>query len=190
MVLRLIAGSPRRPGFDCLRRLPITACRAREGPTSPIDRLDPSIGGPGPHAFAVREECFRPRVKRAEHTHVHRLPLPTSVTIAIRPSCGGGMRADNHIFPKNGRGIFFAGGLDNNSDKQKRFVRPAKCSIMADYFRQTTSLQWLHSKGGIEVVIAVEVEGIDVGAVASFKSGGEVIANRRHPRCRGCSGEP
>ena len=119
MVLRLIAGSPRRPGFDCLRRLPITACRAREGPTSPIDRLDPSIGGPGPHAFAVREECFRPRVKRAEHPHVHRLPLPTSVTIAIRPSCGGGMRADNHVFPKNGRGIFYAKGVDICSDYTK-----------------------------------------------------------------------
>ena len=106
-------------GLCCLRRLPITACRAREGPRSPIDRLDPSIGGPGPHAFAVREECFRPRVKRAEHPHVHRLPLPTSVTIAIRPSCGGGMRADNHVFPKNGRGIFYAKGVDICSDYTK-----------------------------------------------------------------------
>src|SRR6185312_5817194 len=30
------------------------------------------------------------RITRAEHPHVHRIPLPTSVTIAIRPSCGGG----------------------------------------------------------------------------------------------------
>lgn len=30
-----------------------------------------------------------------------------------------GMREDNHIFPKNGRDIFFAGGLDTSSDKSK-----------------------------------------------------------------------
>jgi len=30
--------------------------------------------------------------------HVHRIPLPTSVTIAIRPSDGGGMAASMHIF--------------------------------------------------------------------------------------------
>jgi hypothetical protein len=38
--------------------------------------------------------------------HVHRIPLPTLVTIAKRPSGGGGTRADNHIFPKNGSEIF------------------------------------------------------------------------------------
>ena len=105
MVLRLIAGSPRRPGFDCLRRLKAIAFR-----------LDPSVGGPGPHAFAVREECVRRRAMRAEHPHVHRIPLPTSVTIAIRPSCGGGMREDNHMFLENGRRIFFRKGLDMVSD--------------------------------------------------------------------------
>ena len=31
------------------------------------------------------------RFLRAEHHRVHRIPLPTSVTIAIRPSSGGGM---------------------------------------------------------------------------------------------------
>jgi len=105
MVLRLIAGSPRRPGFDCLRRLRVLTLR-----------LDPSIGGSGPHAFAVREGCFRPRVAALKHPHVHRIPLPTSVTIAIRPSCGGGMRRDDHMFLKNGRGIFFAEGVDKISD--------------------------------------------------------------------------
>jgi hypothetical protein len=43
MVDRLIARSPRRPGFGCLRRAKAFAFR-----------LDPSIGGTGPHAFAVR----------------------------------------------------------------------------------------------------------------------------------------
>src|SRR5258708_40159145 len=44
--LRLITRSPRRPGFDCLRRLKFIT-----------SRLDPSIGGPGPHAFAVRADA-------------------------------------------------------------------------------------------------------------------------------------
>ena len=43
---------------------------------------------------------------RAEHPHVHRNPLPTLVTIAKRPSGGGGMGGYNHGFPKNGSGIF------------------------------------------------------------------------------------
>jgi hypothetical protein len=33
---------------------------------------------------------------------VHRIPLPTSVTIAKRPSCGGGTVRRNHIFLING----------------------------------------------------------------------------------------
>jgi hypothetical protein len=56
---------------------------------------------------------------RAEHPGVHRIPLPTSVTIAIRPSCGGGMGEDNHAFLKNGREIFLSTRLDMISDKTK-----------------------------------------------------------------------
>jgi len=57
MVLTLITCSPRRPGFDCLRRLKVISLR-----------LNPSIGGPGPHAFAVRERCLRRRAQRALNT--------------------------------------------------------------------------------------------------------------------------
>jgi len=77
-------------------------------------RLDPSVGGTGPHGLTVREDAFVHAPKCAEHPHVHRIPLPTSVTIAIRPSDGGGTRGEKHIFTKNGRGIFLAGGLDMN----------------------------------------------------------------------------
>ena len=53
-------------------------------------------------------------------TRVHRTPLPTSVTIAKRPSLiGSGMRGENHTLLKNGSTIFFAGGLDTISDKAK-----------------------------------------------------------------------
>jgi len=50
MVLQLIAASPRRPRFDCLR------------PPGLDPEVDPSIGRSGPHAFAVRKESLRPRV--------------------------------------------------------------------------------------------------------------------------------
>jgi hypothetical protein len=61
-------------GLSCLRRLKVITLR-----------LDPSVGGSGPHAFAVR--VSRARLARQR---VHRIPLPTSVTTAKRPSDGGG----------------------------------------------------------------------------------------------------
>jgi hypothetical protein len=51
-------------------------------------RLDPSVGGSGPHAFAVRDDVFVGAHARAAHHHVHRILFPTSVTIASRPSEG------------------------------------------------------------------------------------------------------
>jgi hypothetical protein len=50
-------------------------------------KLNASVGASGPHDFAVRSG-----VARLAPPCVHRIPLPTSVTIAIRPSCGGGIR--------------------------------------------------------------------------------------------------
>ena len=75
-------------------------------------RLDPSVGGPGPHAFAVREAAFVGAHKRAQQPHGHRIPPPTSVTIASRPSRGSRMQGGKHEFRKNGRGIFLRRGLD------------------------------------------------------------------------------
>jgi len=63
--LRLIARSPRCTGLDSHRRLP-----------NSLGKLDPSIGRSGPHAFAVREECFRQRDKRARAPR--RPPHPAS----------------------------------------------------------------------------------------------------------------
>jgi hypothetical protein len=76
--------------------------------------LDPSVGGPGQHDFAVR--IARARLSRRR---VHRIPPPTLVTIAKRPSSGGGTGAYNHEIPKNGRSIFLGRGLDVSSDKEK-----------------------------------------------------------------------
>src|SRR5262249_36981835 len=44
-------------------------------------QLDASVGAPGPYDFAVRDIVIRPLTRR-----VHRIPLPTFVTIAKRPS--------------------------------------------------------------------------------------------------------
>ena len=80
-------------------------------------RLDSSVGESGPHAFAVREKAFVGAQTRAEPPCGHRIPLPTSVTIAIRPSWWRRDGAeDNHNFRKNGREIFFEEGLDAISE--------------------------------------------------------------------------
>jgi len=57
---------------------------------------------------------------RAEHPHVHRNPLPTLVTIAKRPSGGGGMGGYNHDFPKNGSKLFSSRGLKRLIDLKDR----------------------------------------------------------------------
>jgi hypothetical protein len=61
-------------------------------------KLDASVGAPGPHDFTVRINAARQR-----HLRVHRIPHPTFVTIAKRPSCGqrdGGMVSTISDFPK------------------------------------------------------------------------------------------
>jgi hypothetical protein len=55
-----------------------------------LDELDACIGAPGPRDFAVRCSLIRLRNDCACGRRVHRIPLPTSVTIAKRPSCGNG----------------------------------------------------------------------------------------------------
>jgi len=91
-----------------LRALPgVPGLLATVARTFVTHKLDPSVGGSGPHDFAVR-----PGHARLARQSVHRIPLPTSVTIASRPSRGCGMRQVNHIFPKNGSRIFLPEGLD------------------------------------------------------------------------------
>jgi len=57
-------------GLSCHRHLADTSAK-----------LDTGVVMSGPHGFAVRSGALR-RVRR----RVHRIPHPTSVTIAIRPS--------------------------------------------------------------------------------------------------------
>jgi hypothetical protein len=75
-------------------------------------KLDASVGASGPHDFAVRESLFEKAARRtwyrsrrsfnegrsaplvSRRRRVHRIPHPTSVTIAKRPSEWDGMGID------------------------------------------------------------------------------------------------
>jgi hypothetical protein len=97
MGLRLIARSPWEPGFLA----PIISEIISR-------RLGLSVGRPGPHAFAVR-------VDDARRASSSRPSLPASRSVTIGQNAlyhRGGMAGQNHNFPKNGRQILFARGLD------------------------------------------------------------------------------
>src|SRR5881227_1885350 len=89
-------------GLFCHRRQQVTTCQ-----------LDASVEASGPHDFAVRLSNVRQRCLR-----VHRIPCPTSVTIAIRPSCGTGWRGYSFDLGEAGMVLFLQMGLDspNNVD--------------------------------------------------------------------------
>ena len=67
---------------------------------------------------------------RLGRPRVHRIPASRFVTIAIRPSSGGGMMGGNHIILKNGSKIFFTQGLDTNSQSRPTGKSPS-CITLA-----------------------------------------------------------
>jgi hypothetical protein len=84
MVLTVSSALSLVTGLSCHHRL-----RGVSGPlalASPFRKLDASVGASGPHDFTVRFGAVRQRLHR-----VHRIPCPTSVTIAKRPSDRDGM---------------------------------------------------------------------------------------------------
>jgi hypothetical protein len=110
-------GIPARNGFNGVCRalpsdrafLPLSSAdqgfvEARLGSQN-LRELDASVGAPGPHDFAVRRNVPRPPARvsltdlsirpaipsRARRCRVHRIPHPTSVTIAKRPFVWDGM---------------------------------------------------------------------------------------------------
>src|SRR4051794_35260354 len=79
--------SPRNGFNGFLRDLPGDRALLPPSPAKVVFRkLDASVGASGPHDFTVRVRAVRLRRIR-----VHRIPLPTSVTTAKRPSCGNEM---------------------------------------------------------------------------------------------------
>jgi hypothetical protein len=78
MVLRLIRALPGAPGF--LATIPCATRLRRRN-------VDTSVGVSGPHDFAVRIDAVRRHDQLTlQHRYVHRIPHPTFVTIAKRPS--------------------------------------------------------------------------------------------------------
>jgi len=72
--------------------------------------LDACFGAPEPHSFAVRNrKALVSRSVAATASHL------TLLTIAKRPSCGGGIAGAKHKFLKTGNKIFLRGGLDRPS---------------------------------------------------------------------------
>ncbi len=65
---------------------PVTGLFCHRHRRSCLHRLDTSVGVSGPHDFVVRVSTVRQR-----RISVHRIPHPTSVTIAKRPSQWDGM---------------------------------------------------------------------------------------------------
>jgi hypothetical protein len=78
--------------------------------------LTPASGGQDHTPLPSARNAFVGAQCALSTPSVHRIPLPTSVTIAIRPSCGGGMSGEKHIFLKNGSRIFLLKRLDMISD--------------------------------------------------------------------------
>jgi hypothetical protein len=75
-----------RNGFAAYGALsPVSGLFSHRRSPGIFGKLDPSIGRSGPHAFAVRIGRVRQR-----RQSVHRIPHPTFVTIAKRPSVGAG----------------------------------------------------------------------------------------------------
>src|SRR5437868_3170475 len=108
-------GSPEQPGIPRAMVLtvsfalsPVTGlyCHCRRQVTT--CQLDASVGASEPHDFTVRISRFRQAC-----FSVHRIPCPTSVTIAKRPSRVGRDGASSKVDLGCWRSqIFFATGLD------------------------------------------------------------------------------
>src|SRR5579859_60646 len=101
MVLQVIRALPGVPGFLATVACEFAACRARRADIATPTDLTPASGG---QDHTISPSASAPLASR--HQRVHRIPLPTFVTMAKRPSDGDGMREDKHIFLKNGSEIF------------------------------------------------------------------------------------
>ena len=99
-----------RDGFTvCFVLSPVTGLFCHRRLRNCFRQLDASVGASGPHDFAVRLGVTRQR-----HRRVHRIPHPTFVTIAKRPSYRGGTAETSGGDLADGTSkIFFEEGLDD-----------------------------------------------------------------------------
>jgi hypothetical protein len=96
MVLTVYTALSPETGLSCLRRQ-----------WNYVHRLDASVGASGPHVFAVRTKRIRQSAIR-----VHRIPPPTSVTTAKRPSSEAGRSGYESDLGWTKTDIFLREGLD------------------------------------------------------------------------------
>jgi hypothetical protein len=116
--------SPRDSVTAYLALSPATGLSCRRHPRKCFRELDASVGASGPHAFAVRTPAPSSK-RRLRPPH----PAPTSVTIAIRPSCGCGMaRYTPVIWVRRKPKYFCDGGWTGigRFARQADFSRPAR----------------------------------------------------------------
>src|SRR6202023_2341334 len=112
--------TPDSPGIPCAMVLtvsfvlsPVTGLFCHRRRRSCLRELDASVGASGPHDFAVRVSAARLRAAR-----VHRIPPPTSVTIAKRPSEEAGRREIYYCFGSGCKRNF--GNSEMNSERWVR----------------------------------------------------------------------
>src|SRR5205814_8536839 len=112
-------------GLFCHRRQQVTTCQ-----------LDASVEASGPHDFAVRVSTFRQAC-----FSVHRIPYPTSVTIAKRPFEWDGMAGVLDLIWANREAEYFckrgwtACGLICPSAS-----RPITCAVPDGSLRRASSI--------------------------------------------------
>jgi hypothetical protein len=109
--------------YGLLRALPgdrafLPPCSARH--RRRLREVNASVGASGPHGFAVRKYAARRREDHAPATCGHRIPHPTFVTIAKRPSLGvwDGARL-KVIWGWTGTEMFLRKGLDRGANQMR-----------------------------------------------------------------------
>src|SRR5207245_2125019 len=110
---------------------PVTGLVCHRHQRSRLRELDASVGASGPHDFAVRVSAIRQRRRR-----VHRIPRPTSVTIAKRPSEEAGPNrhipvstppsSENSENQKSARGPLLRDGGDGGRISDRNMTRSMK----------------------------------------------------------------
>jgi hypothetical protein len=118
---QVTTGTPKRSGIPCAMVLRPTSCSRRSagldslrgparrvGPKADIDISQGSIPASGDHDHTTSASAPGPRSSARPKRPSH--PAPTFVTIAKRPSCERGMRANIHfIYILKKRNIFNGG---------------------------------------------------------------------------------
>ena len=93
---------------------PVTGLVCHRHRRKKFRQLDAGVEASGPHDFAVRVSTIRP----SRAARVHRIPHPTSVTIAKRPSVWDGMIRSIPVSTKRPSEKFLPEGLDSQIAKQ------------------------------------------------------------------------